>query len=144
MPRRRCRPGALRARSTVDSLPAAREWGLVVDGLFGIGLERDIAGRYAAWIAAANELPATMLSLDIPSGLDSDTGRVMGSAVRASHTVTFIALKPGLLTLNGPDHCGEIHLRPLGLESGPSRPAHGRVLARKSCRGVETSRAQHP
>jgi hydroxyethylthiazole kinase-like uncharacterized protein yjeF len=114
--------------STVDSLPAAREWGLVVDGLFGIGLEREIAGRYAAWIAAANDLPAAVLSLDISSGLDSDTGRVMGSAVRASHTITFIALKPGLLTLGGPDHCGEIHLRALGLEAGASRPARGRVL----------------
>jgi hydroxyethylthiazole kinase-like uncharacterized protein yjeF len=112
----------------VDALPAVREWGLVVDGLFGIGLEREIAGRYAEWIAAANDLAATVLSLDIPSGLASDTGRVLGSAVRASHTVTFIALKPGLLTLHGPDHCGELHVRTLGVDPGPSLPARGRVL----------------
>jgi len=114
--------------STTDSLPASRDWGLVVDGLFGIGLQREITGRYGEWIAAANDLAATILSLDVPSGLDSDTGRVMGCAVRAAHTVTFIALKPGLLTLDGPDCCGEIHLRSLGLENQPVRPGQGRVL----------------
>src|SRR5262249_42773180 len=113
---------------TVDALPAARNWGLVVDGLFGIGLEREITGRYAEWIAAAGNLAAPVLSLDAPSGLDADTGRVLGCAVRADHTVTFIALKPGLLTLNGPDHCGKLHLNTLGLEHGPSRSAKGRVL----------------
>jgi hydroxyethylthiazole kinase-like uncharacterized protein yjeF len=46
----------------------------------------------------------------------SDTGRILGRAVRATHTVTFIALKPGLLTLDGPDHCGEIRVEPLGLD----------------------------
>src|SRR5260221_1868060 len=56
--------------------------------------------------------------MDIPSGLHSDTGRVMGSAVRASHTITFIGLKPGLLTLDGPDHCGEITVNDLGLPAG--------------------------
>ena len=57
-----------------------------------------------------------MLALDIPSGLHADSGRVLGRAVRATHTITFIALKPGLLTLDGPDHCGEIHVDALGLE----------------------------
>src|SRR5262245_10248591 len=99
--------------TTADALPAARGWSLVVDGLFGIGLERDVTGRYAEWIAALNRLGAPVLAIDIPSGLHSDTGRVLGSAVRATHTVTFIGLKPGLLTLDGPDHCGEIHLRSL-------------------------------
>ena len=98
-----------------DTLPSARDWGLVVDGMFGIGLEREVTGRYAEWLAAVNRPGAPVLSIDLPSGLQSDTGRVMGCAVRAAHTVTFIALKPGLLTLDGPDHCGEIHLRTLGL-----------------------------
>jgi hydroxyethylthiazole kinase-like uncharacterized protein yjeF len=57
-----------------------------------------------------------VLAIDVPSGLQSDTGRVMGRAVRATHTVTFIALKPGLLTLDGPDHCGEITVDHLGLD----------------------------
>jgi hydroxyethylthiazole kinase-like uncharacterized protein yjeF len=75
-----------------------------------------------------NGIGAPVLALDVPSGLHSDTGRVMGCAVHATHTVTFIALKPGLLTLDGPDHCGEIHVRALDLDSGPLRSATGRLL----------------
>jgi ADP-dependent NAD(P)H-hydrate dehydratase / NAD(P)H-hydrate epimerase len=112
-------------------LPAARDWGLVVDGLFGIGLQRDVAGRYAAMIEAVNRLPATKLAIDIPSGLESDTGRVLGCAVRAAHCATFIALKPGLLTLDGPDYCGEIHLCPLGLDVPALAAARGAVIGRE-------------
>ena len=112
-----------------EALPSARDWSLVVDGLFGIGLEREVAGRYADWIAALNRLGAPVLAIDIPSGLHSDTGRVLGCAVRAAHTVTFIGLKPGLLTLEGPDHCGEIHLR--SLDVAPPAPARGSLLGRE-------------
>jgi hydroxyethylthiazole kinase-like uncharacterized protein yjeF len=93
-----------------------RSWGLVVDGLFGIGLARDIAGEHAALVEYVNRQRCPVLALDIPSGLHADTGRVLGHAVRATHTVTFIALKPGLLTLDGPDHCGEIFVAPLDLD----------------------------
>lgn len=109
-------------------LPAAGDWALVVDGIFGIGLERDVGGRYAEWIAAINALPAPVLALDTPSGLHSDSGRAMGTAVVADHTITFIALKPGLLTLDGPDHCGELHLATLGLDSRSIRPASGFLI----------------
>ena len=95
--------------------PADKAWGLVVDGLFGIGLARDIDGDYARLVDYINRQHCPVLALDIPSGLHSDTGRVMGRAVRASHTITFIGLKPGLLTLDGPDHCGEVALADLGL-----------------------------
>jgi ADP-dependent NAD(P)H-hydrate dehydratase / NAD(P)H-hydrate epimerase len=93
-----------------------RTWGLVIDGLFGIGLAREVAGEHAALVNYANRQRCPVLALDIPSGLHADSGRVLGSAVRATHTMTFIALKPGLLTLDGPDHCGEIHVDTLGLE----------------------------
>jgi len=56
-----------------------------------------------------------VLALDVPSGLDGDTGRVMGVAVRATHTLSFIGGKPGLYTLDGPDHCGEVRVDDLGL-----------------------------
>ena len=92
-----------------------RPWGLVVDGLFGIGLSRDIEGEYATLVEYVNRQRCPVLALDIPSGLHSDSGRVLGQAVRATHTVTFIALKPGLLTLDGPDHCGELTVADLGL-----------------------------
>jgi hydroxyethylthiazole kinase-like uncharacterized protein yjeF len=92
-----------------------KPWALLVDGLFGIGLARDIAGGHAALVEYANRQRCPVLALDIPSGLHADTGRVLGCAVRATHTVTFIALKPGLLTLDGPDHCGDIVVADLDL-----------------------------
>ncbi len=109
-------------------LPAAGDWALIVDGMFGIGLERDMSGRYAEWIAAINASQVSVLALDAPSGLHADSGRVMGTAVVADHTITFIALKPGLLTLEGPDHCGELHLATLGLDAQSIRPASGFLI----------------
>ena len=97
--------------------PAALRPDLVVDGLFGIGLTRPLAGGNAELIAAVNGLSCTKLALDIASGINADTGAVMGAALRATHTITFIALKPGLLTLDGPDHCGDVRVADLGLDT---------------------------
>jgi hydroxyethylthiazole kinase-like uncharacterized protein yjeF len=94
---------------------------LVIDGLFGIGLARPLEGRYAELVDWINAQRCPVLALDIPSGLDADTGRVLGRAVRATHTITFIGLKPGLLTLAGPDHCGEISVADLSLPGSPSK-----------------------
>ena len=96
--------------------PPAGGWSLVVDALFGIGLQRPLEGRYAEWIRALNAQNAPRLALDIPSGLDADTGRVLGTAFHATQTLTFLALKPGLLTFDGPDHAGEVHLARLDVD----------------------------
>ena len=106
-----------------SELPADKAWALVVDGLFGIGLARDITGDHAALVEYANRQRCPVLALDVPSGIQSDTGQVLGCAVRASHTLTFIALKPGLLTLDGPDHCGEVRIADLGLGALPQASA---------------------
>jgi len=124
--RRAWREAGGTVRDTLPDTPSS--WALAVDGLFGIGLQREIAGRHAQWIATLNSLDAPVLALDVPSGLQSDTGRILGAAVRARHTVTFIALKPGLLTLDGPDHCGEIHLRDLSIDPGILPSARGNLL----------------
>jgi NAD(P)H-hydrate repair Nnr-like enzyme with NAD(P)H-hydrate epimerase domain len=84
-----------------DAVPAGK-YGLVVDGLFGIGLARPIQGAWAELVTRINAFPGPVLALDIPSGLDGDTGRVLGIAVRATHTLSFIGGKPGLYTLDGP------------------------------------------
>lgn len=102
--------------NTYAAPPAALRPDLVVDGLFGIGLARSVEGGYAELIAGINRLPAPKLALDIASGINADTGAVMGTALRATHCISFIALKPGLLTLDGPDHCGEIRVADLGLD----------------------------
>jgi hydroxyethylthiazole kinase-like uncharacterized protein yjeF len=108
-----------------DDIPA-RDWCLVIDALFGIGLTRPVDGRFAEIIGRINALQRPVLAVDIPSGLDADTGRVLGVAVRASRTLTFIAGKPGLFTLDGPDHCGEVIVDSLGLDVGA--PA-GRLIS---------------
>ncbi len=93
-------------------------YGLIVDGLFGIGLTRPIEGCHAEWIERANASGSPILALDTPSGLNALTGQTLGVAIRAAHTVTFIALKPGLLTGDGPDLCGTLEVCDLGLEVG--------------------------
>ncbi len=98
-----------------EDLPE-RDWRLVIDAIFGIGLTRPVAGRLADVIARINALSCPVLAIDVPSGLCADTGRVLGSAVRATRTISFIAGKPGLYTLDGPDHCGEVAIDTLGLD----------------------------
>jgi len=100
----------------LGAIPDATRFDLAVDGLFGIGLKRPLEGRNAALVDELGALRCPVLSLDIPSGIDADTGAVLGRAVRASHTVSFIAYKPGQLTLDGPDHCGALKLETLGLD----------------------------
>ena len=103
-------------------LPLDRNWGLVIDGLFGIGLARPVAGEHAELVAYANRQSCPVLALDVPSGIQSDTGQVLGCAVRATHTLSFIGLKPGLLTLDGPDHCGEVRVATLDIDLSRMKP----------------------
>ena len=110
-----------------QDIPKDVHWSLVVDGLFGIGLARPLEGDYAKLVDYANAQHCPVLALDIPSGLDSDTGCVAGRAVRATHTITFIGLKPGLLTLEGPDHCGRISVADLSLKGFSDHAEHGWV-----------------
>ena len=112
----------------LQDIPTNGRFDLAVDGLFGIGLTRPLAGAHAALVEKLNALGAPILSLDIPSGINADTGAVMGCAVRASHTITFIAHKPGLLTLDGPDHCGELKLDTLGLDPARLLEPEGTLL----------------
>jgi len=110
------------------SLPTATDCALVVDGLFGIGLARELTGRHAELVTWINAARAPVFALDLPSGLESDTGRCPGPTVRASHTMTFIGLKPGLLTLDGPDHCGEIHVAGLDIDAPSLVAPRGSVI----------------
>lgn len=88
---------------------------LVIDALLGTGLDRQVQGIYAEVIRTINTLRQPVVSLDIPSGLNADTGAVMGGAVRADATVTFIGLKQGLYTGDAADYCGEICYSSLGI-----------------------------
>lgn len=88
---------------------------LVVDALFGTGLDRPLSGAAAGWIQQINLSGKPVLAIDIPSGLHADNGQVMGLAIRAQRTCTFITRKLGLYQFQGPDHCGQIHYSPLFL-----------------------------
>lgn len=82
---------------------------VIVDAVFGTGLDREVSGLHAEAIEAINLAPSFVLSVDIPSGLSADTGDILGCAVKADATVTFIGLKQGMFTGFGPDLAGEIH-----------------------------------
>ncbi|HSS65434.1 MAG TPA: NAD(P)H-hydrate dehydratase [Gammaproteobacteria bacterium] len=88
---------------------------VIVDAVFGTGLDRQVEGRWGSAIAGMNAASAPILALDIPSGLNADTGRVMGQAVRAAATVSFVGLKQGLFTGDGPEQCGRIHFHDLAV-----------------------------
>ena len=73
-----------------------KEYAIIIDALFGVGLSRPIEGEFARWIEAINASEATVVSVDIPSGIDADFGHLMGCAVAADLTVTFAFSKRGL------------------------------------------------
>jgi hydroxyethylthiazole kinase-like uncharacterized protein yjeF len=81
---------------------------VIVDALLGTGLDRPVAGRYGEAIQQINGLDIPVISVDIPSGLHADTGNVLGCAIKAEYTVSFIGLKQGLFTGAAPEYSGEI------------------------------------
>lgn len=86
---------------------------VLVDAMLGTGLKGEVRGDYQAAIEALNQSGSPVVAVDIPSGLSADSGAVLGSAVKAELTVTFIGLKQGLLTGAGPEHCGALHFTDL-------------------------------
>jgi NAD(P)H-hydrate epimerase len=110
---------------------------LLVDALLGSGLERDVIGEFANAVAAMNAHAAHVMALDIPTGVHGDTGEVMGTAVEADLTVTFVGLKAGLFTGAGAELGGTIvfdgldvpeHCRPH--DKAVSRRISSRVVRR--------------
>ncbi len=88
---------------------------LIVDGLLGTGLKSAVRGLYAEIITAINEFPGPVLALDIPSGLDADSGRPLGAAVRATATATFAFGKPGLFVTPGCEYAGRVEIINIGI-----------------------------
>jgi len=88
---------------------------VIVDALFGIGLNKPVTGIMAQAVQLINSMNIPVIAVDIPSGIDADTGNVMGCAVQADCTVSFIGLKQGMFTGQSADYCGEIHYEALDL-----------------------------
>src|SRR5690606_26138133 len=105
-------------------------WSLVIDGLFGIGLQRPVSPPLYGLIAHINQLRCPILALDVPSGLDADTGQIVGEigiAVRATHTLSFIGDKPGLHTADGRDHAGQVQVDNLAIPAAHFMPARAQL-----------------
>ncbi|HSR24440.1 MAG TPA: NAD(P)H-hydrate epimerase [Candidatus Eisenbacteria bacterium] len=107
---------ALRALGVaIATEPAIGDAPLVVDALLGTGLSRPVEGRMAEWIAAINSAGRRVVAVDVPSGLDADSGRAPGACVRATLTVTLGLPKPGLLAGDGPARAGEVWVADIGV-----------------------------
>jgi ADP-dependent NAD(P)H-hydrate dehydratase / NAD(P)H-hydrate epimerase len=90
---------------------------IIVDGIFGTGLSRAPEGKFAAWIETINGSRLRVIAIDVPSGLDADSGLAYAPTVRAHTTVTLGLAKPGLINGDGPGHAGEIWLVDIGVPS---------------------------
>lgn len=92
-----------------------QDYDVIIDGLFGIGLSRDVGEPYASVIEAVNRSPQTILAIDLPSGINSDDGKVKGCAVKADLTVTFVASKPGHWLYPGYLYSKEVLVKEIGI-----------------------------
>lgn len=118
--------------------------GVIVDALLGTGLSGEVRAESVAAIKAINDSELPVLSVDIPSGLCSDTGRVLGCAVRADVTVSFIGLKQGLFTGDGPEYSGNIFYADLAVpaEVFAHVPPTSRLLKLESLQRLLPSRTR--
>jgi hydroxyethylthiazole kinase-like uncharacterized protein yjeF len=125
---------ASRGGEVVREWPQSLDPSLIVDGLLGIGLVRDVEPPFRDLIVRMNRVGAPILAIDVPSGLDAHTGAVRGAAVVATRTLTCIAHKLGLHTADGLDHCGTLELDDLGAGDASLVEARGTLLTPASVR----------
>lgn len=97
--------------------PKKQTYTVLLDALFGVGLSREVSGSFACAVDTFNALGGWKLALDLPSGIDSDTGKVWGTAVRASATVTFGFCKRGLMLYPGHGYAGNVTIADIGISS---------------------------
>ncbi|MGZ5897671.1 MAG: NAD(P)H-hydrate dehydratase [Xanthobacteraceae bacterium] len=103
-----------------ETVPAAPEnlprGGLIVDALFGAGLDRPLDGAARAMVEAINAAGAYVVAVDLASGINGDTGAAMGAAVNANESATFFRKKPGHVLMPGRVHCGPVSIADIGIK----------------------------
>lgn len=111
--------------AVIAKFPDDKKFDLIIDGLFGIGLQHAPEGAFADTITRANvnadQHHTPILAIDVPSGLSADTGVAFGATIQADFTITFLGAKPGLHTADGVDLAGEIFVDPLGVVAAASK-----------------------
>ena len=100
-----------------EELNTSQPFDFIVDGIFGTGLSSNVRAPYSEVIDWINEQDSTVFAMDIPSGLNSDSGEIMGTAVQADFTLAFGTLKFGFFLNSGYSYCGEVILCPLPFPS---------------------------
>lgn len=101
-----------------DEFPEA-EYSIIIDALFGVGLSREVSGKYYELIGQMNAAPGCKIAVDIPSGVSADTGAVLGTAFQADETVTFQAEKLGLILYPGKEYAGAVTVSDIGISEKP-------------------------
>ena len=99
---------------TFEDIDSHTNCDLIVDAIFGTGLDRPVAGLAGEVINWINQQKSPVLAVDLPSGLDCDTGKPLGVAVKADCTVTFVARKPGMLAQGAEDYLGKVSVASIG------------------------------
>lgn len=102
------------APASIDAYEPAKG-DVVIDGVFGAGLSRDVPAALATVIGKVTDAGITVIAIDLPSGIEGRSGRILGAAFKAEVTVTFMALKPGMLLLPGRDLCGRVEVADIGV-----------------------------
>ena len=119
-------------------LPDRVQADLAIDAVFGIGGARELTGLWADAVSRLNAGHAPVLATDVPTGLHGDNGSVLGLAVRATHTLSLLTLKPGLFTALGRDHAGRVWFDDLGVTL-PEAPMH--LTGPEAARALSAPRA---
>jgi len=133
---RRAHDEALQAGVRVSASDPESGFDLVIDALLGLGAARAPEGAMAATIDRLNQSAATILAIDLPSGLNASTGRRLGAqAVHATHTLCLLTCKPGLFTADGRDHCGSVWIDTLDVAASQRSPT-ARLAGSADLRGL--------
>jgi hydroxyethylthiazole kinase-like uncharacterized protein yjeF len=127
-------------RTEAASLSGLAPAEIVVDALFGAGLDRPVEGFARTIIEAMNQIDAPIVAVDLPSGINGDTGSVMGVAVTATQTVTFFRRKPAHLLMPGRLHCGSVRIAQIGIPVS----VLDRIAPRTRINGPDTWAAKFP
>ncbi|HTB21524.1 MAG TPA: NAD(P)H-hydrate dehydratase [bacterium] len=135
-----CRAAGLRVEGPDKAATALQSADLAVDALVGTGTRLPLAGNLALLVRALEAFQGRVLSLDLPSGLDADTGDAPGACVRATWTLTFLAAKLGLALGEGPARCGELNVAGLGAEEAWAAAPAAELFDPAAARGALVAR----